>query len=266
MSEEVVAEGEPSGEQAADESAAVDAAMGIGVDDEFTPADVELDGAYAGVGQDADAAAAVDTAEDPSPVMAEEEAPAGSLYDAITSESSADAVIAATEDSVADAPASYGMAESWSEPSNDSPARAAPDHEATYIVRVGDTLGEISLRVYGTSRLWRELADLNGISDPSRIMPGDEIRFDVGKGSARQYAERNGGQARLQVVVAAGETLSSIAARLYQTESAWRYLWRQNRDQVSDPNRIRVGQKLVYVAHSANTASSGQGTSKKSTH
>ncbi|MGY1690893.1 transglycosylase family protein [Geodermatophilus sp. SYSU D01105] len=44
-------------------------------------------------------------------------------------------------------------------------------------------------------------------------------------------------------VVQAGDTLGSIAAR-HGTEGGWRGLWELNRDQVSDPNVIRVGQTL----------------------
>jgi nucleoid-associated protein YgaU len=39
----------------------------------------------------------------------------------------------------------------------------------TYIVKPGDNLGKIALKVFGDANKWREIADLNGIADPSKI-------------------------------------------------------------------------------------------------
>jgi nucleoid-associated protein YgaU len=44
-------------------------------------------------------------------------------------------------------------------------------------VSEGDTLTEISVSVYGTSRRWREIAAANGISEPWVIRTGQVLRL-----------------------------------------------------------------------------------------
>lgn len=45
----------------------------------------------------------------------------------------------------------------------------------TYTIRKGDLLSSIALRFYGNARLWRKIADANGIPDPRRIHPDQVI-------------------------------------------------------------------------------------------
>jgi polar amino acid transport system substrate-binding protein len=48
-----------------------------------------------------------------------------------------------------------------------------------------------------------------------------------------------------EYVVQAGDTLSTIAGRLYGDVGAWRALWEANKATIGDdPNRIRVGMRL----------------------
>lgn len=56
-----------------------------------------------------------------------------------------------------------------------------------YVVQRGDSLYSIAFR-YGWD--WRELADLNGISAPYTIHPGQKIRFGRGQSSGTYAAER----------------------------------------------------------------------------
>ncbi|MEL7450823.1 MAG: LysM peptidoglycan-binding domain-containing protein [Pseudomonadota bacterium] len=46
---------------------------------------------------------------------------------------------------------------------------------STYTVRSGDSLSRIAMRNFGTAARWREIADLNGIPDPSRIRVGQVL-------------------------------------------------------------------------------------------
>ena len=46
-------------------------------------------------------------------------------------------------------------------------------------------------------------------------------------------------------VVKAGETLSSIANKVYNDSSAWRKIFEANQDQLTSPAAIREGQVLV---------------------
>ncbi len=42
-----------------------------------------------------------------------------------------------------------------------------------------------------------------------------------------------------------GETLYSLARRYYNDQARWKEIYGANRDNISDPNMIRVGQQLV---------------------
>lgn len=48
---------------------------------------------------------------------------------------------------------------------------------ASYTVRKGDTLGEISLKTLGTSRRWQEIADLNNLDDEDAISAGTVLKI-----------------------------------------------------------------------------------------
>jgi nucleoid-associated protein YgaU len=50
--------------------------------------------------------------------------------------------------------------------------------------------------------------------------------------------------------VAAGDNLSKIAKRLYGNANAWKSIFDANRDQLSDPDRIRPGQILKIPSKS----------------
>ncbi len=45
--------------------------------------------------------------------------------------------------------------------------------------------------------------------------------------------------------VAAGDTLSAIAAKFYGDANRWKEILEANKDTLKDPNAIRVGQELV---------------------
>ena len=120
------------------------------------------------------------------------------------------------------------------------------DNEGRYIVRQGDILGNISMAIYGTSRRWQELARYNDIEDPAKIMPGDVIKFDANDGSAAQYQALSSNESWETTVVNVGDTLGSIAFKVYGTHKNWKLLWRQNEDTVSNPNQLEVGQTLRF--------------------
>ncbi len=47
----------------------------------------------------------------------------------------------------------------------------------TYTVKPGDNLGKIALKIYGDANKWREIADLNGITQPSKIKVGQVLNL-----------------------------------------------------------------------------------------
>ena len=47
----------------------------------------------------------------------------------------------------------------------------------TYTVKLGDSLAKIALKIFGNANKWREIADLNGIADPSKIKVGQVLKL-----------------------------------------------------------------------------------------
>lgn len=118
--------------------------------------------------------------------------------------------------------------------------------DAFYVVRAGDTLALIASKIYGNPKMYKELADLNGIGSPYRIYPGDEVRFNASNKKAIAFAKKLSGSKKT-VKVQAGDTLSSIAQKVFGDPTAWKTLAAYNKDKISNPNRISRGMVLAYV-------------------
>ncbi|MDI9217765.1 LysM peptidoglycan-binding domain-containing protein, partial [Clostridium tertium] len=111
----------------------------------------------------------------------------------------------------------------------------------TYTVQSGDTLSGIAQR-YGTT--WEHLAQINNISDPNLIYPGQVLK--IGSGSS---AGSTSGGTRITYIVKDGDTLSGIA-QMYGT-TAERLAQINN---ISDPNLIYPGETIVISNGSSNNS------------
>jgi len=116
-----------------------------------------------------------------------------------------------------------------------------------YIVQPGDTLGQISSIVFGTSRRWQDLASANGLGSDSPIYPGDVIRYAADDVSA-EFETAYANLPRSKAVVQKGDTLELIAERQLGNKAYWKLLWRWNESIVPEPNKIFEGQSLDYIA------------------
>lgn len=121
-----------------------------------------------------------------------------------------------------------------------------------YIVESGDTLGKISQKIYGTPGRWNELASLSGIANPSRIYPGDLVYYTLDE-SAVTFASAYEAVQRATENVQQGDTLATIATRVYGSSKAWRSLWRHN-DKIDNPDILSAGTAVFYVPKGAATA------------
>lgn len=130
---------------------------------------------------------------------------------------------------------------------------AAATPASTYTVHSGDTLWGIA-ESHGLSVSY--LAQLNGISDPARILPGQVIR--LGGESAAGAASYAG-----TYTVRSGDTLDAIAARFGTTEGELAAV-----NSLPNPNLILVGQVLrlpssvasMSSATAVHTAATGAGS------
>ena len=110
-----------------------------------------------------------------------------------------------------------------------------------YEVQKGETLAKIASKI-GTS--WREIAELSSLSNPNYIYPGQIIYYQLSQ-NTQAFAQQYEGIQRNEVTVSPGDTLASLAARIFGKESSWRTLWRFN-DNIPNPDKITPGMTLVY--------------------
>jgi nucleoid-associated protein YgaU len=87
-------------------------------------------------------------------------------------------------------------------------------------------------------------AEANKIWDAIKTIPDwpKEIVADIKAGGDRGPAE--GGAAATTYTVQAGDTLSKIAKEKLGSASSYMEIFNANKDQLSDPNKIRPGQVL----------------------
>jgi nucleoid-associated protein YgaU len=130
-----------------------------------------------------------------------------------------------------------------------------PEH---YTVQRGDSLFQICAAKYGTGHVWRKLLEYN----PGRIGPEGQVREGVrlvlppravilgpeAAEPARPAAPSPRPAPARTYVVKKGDSLSEIAQRELGTVRRQEEILTLNRDQLSDPDSIRVGMKLLLPA------------------
>ena len=112
-----------------------------------------------------------------------------------------------------------------------------------YTVKEGETLGGIASDKLGSYRMWREIASINNISDPSQIMPGRVLRMPT-KNSAKSttVAEPLSDDVIIHIV-RHGDTLSSIAGEYYKDINKYGVIARANPS--LDPSRLKIGTRVI---------------------
>jgi nucleoid-associated protein YgaU len=137
-----------------------------------------------------------------------------------------------------------------------------------YTVRAGDTLSKIAERYYGNAGDWQWLYHENGqtVSNPNRIYPGQTLFVPgtapanytlaatpeststrdvlVSSASKAQHAAAKTAAGNTYYTVRAGDTLAKIAERYYGNAGDWQWLYHENGQTVSNPNRVYPGQTL----------------------
>ena len=126
-------------------------------------------------------------------------------------------------------------------------AKAAAAREATYVVRSGDTLGDIAIR-YKVSLA--TLYSLNKISRTAYIQPGQRIRVPAPAARARAKSAASAAVTTTIVTVRPGDTLSDLAARHSVTTAS---LLKANH--LSLRSILQIGQKLKVVTPRKATSS-----------
>ena len=127
------------------------------------------------------------------------------------------------------------------------PAAVPQATSPRYLVERGDDLWTLAERFYGEGRDWRKIAAANPdllTGGPDRLEPGWRLLIpDVEQSPSRRT-----------VVVEPGDTLSSIAHRLWSDADRWPEVFEANRFQLDDPDELPVGLTLALPARSADTS------------
>ena len=121
------------------------------------------------------------------------------------------------------------------------------EHVTFYTVMPGDTLGGISLEMFGSTKYASEIASFNGISDPRNIQPGRELRIPEVKQSTPVHDAAGTviPAGSTTHVIQSGETLSDIAENYLGTPHMWHRIWKANTQRISNPDRLKVGTRIV---------------------
>lgn len=120
------------------------------------------------------------------------------------------------------------------------PAVAAQAY-TIYVVKKGDTLYRIAKRYHTTAT---ELQRINGISDPTKLAVGQELKVPK-PGSAKPSAPTPGPGTKVYVVKQ-GDTLSSIARKFNTSVGTLQKL-----NNFTNPNQLKAGLKILVPAGSA---------------
>ena len=123
----------------------------------------------------------------------------------------------------------------------------------TWTVKSGETLSGISFKALGTSKRWREIADLNPKYDPNRIPVGAVLTLPTGSTAPRQAPKNTPNKkkpakdepvlAAGQYVIKKGDMLSLIAQRELGSAARWREIQKLNPK--INPDRLVVGTVLA---------------------
>ncbi len=128
-------------------------------------------------------------------------------------------------------------------------ARPGPEY-VEYVVREDDSLWTISADKRGDSSRWMQIAEANPSIRPDRLRVGQKIRLPaapgrVGVNRPAEIARAPASAEASSYVVRSGDTLSSIAERLYRDGGRWRPIYEANRALIgADPDRLEVGMTL----------------------
>lgn len=113
-----------------------------------------------------------------------------------------------------------------------------PTEGTEYTIRENDSLSKISEAVYGEQNYWPQLARINNISNPNRILVGNKIQIPA-KEELKPIKQE---MLQTTYVVQQGDTFFKIAEKMYGDGSNWVVLFRAN-----GSRRLPNGNPLVFA-------------------
>lgn len=129
---------------------------------------------------------------------------------------------------------------------------------ASYTVKSGETLMQISFKLYGDLSKWKTLRDLNASTlKDGALRKGMQIKYYVPE---TPFAWNPEGTPYL---IKTGDTLGKISTSVYQTPKKWKKIWENNKPLISNPNKIYAGFTLYYLTEGLAENSIQENTSRE---
>ncbi len=133
---------------------------------------------------------------------------------------------------------------------------------ATHVVGKDETLETISLMYFGTRANSDAIARANPMLSPPDLKPGREILVPLNPNNVQGLAvgvdAKRGPKIspgiQQEYMVQAGDSLARISKRIYGGEQFANLIFEANRDKLSEPSKIRVGQRLRIPARPEDAA------------
>ncbi len=135
---------------------------------------------------------------------------------------------------------------------NDEPTTAiyqTQEEFSEYTIEEGDTLGSIAERLYGNAAYWEQLALYNNLENPNVLHVGQVIRIPGSLSSLAtyeiEYDMPTTYEEDMTYTVQAGDTLSCIARKFYETDDLLTVDRLATYNDLWDPNKIDVDEILL---------------------
>ena len=128
------------------------------------------------------------------------------------------------------------------------PARAGELPEVAYtiyVVKSSDTPSSIARWWFGDDSKLSLILQANPLVDPTRLMPGDELRLPPKDFELRTIISDGEDGGPVVHIVQSGENLSEIALAAYGDASLWPRIQEANADKIKDPAKLEVGMELI---------------------
>lgn len=144
-------------------------------------------------------------------------------------------------------PVNLPRGEIYSPPPESMRREPAKETHNTYVVGQGEVLGVISSKVYGTSKLWRKIFDANRhlLSSPDSVESGMKLKIPEVRGINILLPDESSIPRARKHFVKKGESLRSIAKKVYGSSGHWRVIYKANRQRLKTANNLHAGIKLL---------------------
>ena len=122
-------------------------------------------------------------------------------------------------------------------------SRRKETKKITHTVKEGETLQEISHTYFGTTRRWKDISDLNGMSNGNMVKVGQSLTLPGAESTVRPTAVKTQTSPEVQsYTVQKGDTLSRISQKTLGTTRRWREI--RDLNKIKDSNSIKIGSVL----------------------